>query len=597
MSSTPDEKVLSPLADKAASLALATFDGELGDAGLPEGERRPWVVCKFGGTSVASAANWARIAARARALVTAGSRVWLVVSAVSGVTNALLGALEDALAPEGALVDGEGPNGRGRRVGWLVATHEALAADLGIAGGLAAVPESAPLLAGLRALLAGAALTREASPRLRARVAAVGELLSSALGAAYLSGPARLNAVRVDARSLLVAEPGVGSDAYLEADVKPCAAPRAARAAAAGADVVICQGFIAATPDGATCLLGRGGSDTSGTLFAAFVGAKRCEIWTDVNGMMTADPRQVPRARLIRSLTYREAQELAALGAKVLHPRCLIPAVWARIDVEVRNTMDDDPGAELTVISRSGHGGGGGGGDDAGTIGGARPSPPPSPTTFLAIGAFAAAAGVGGAAAPSPPSAAPCKVLAVARRKGITLVNVTSFDMWGNAGFLARVFAPFAAHGVSVDLIATSQYAVSLTLDHIPDGPGGEPLRRVLAELGSFCATAVRSPCAVVSVVGRALRNALPRLGAAMAALEGVPVYLVTEAAEDLNLSFVVDEEHADGLVARLHAGLLESDEVEGDAQFGPVWTDLPCGRAQAAAAASRARSGAAAQP
>jgi diaminopimelate decarboxylase/aspartate kinase len=167
--------------------------------------------------------------------------------------------------------------------------------------------------------------------------------------------------------------------------------------------------------------------------------------------------------------------------------------------------------------------------------------------------------------------------------------------MWGHAGFLARVFAPFAAHGVSVDLIATSQYAVSLTLDHIPDGPGGQPLRRVLAELGAFCATAVRSPCAVVSVVGRALRNALPRLGAAMSALEGIPVYLVTEAAEDLNLSFVVDECHADDLVARLHGELLENDAVGCDPQFGPIWTEMPCGRKQEDA--RKAASGAAATP
>jgi diaminopimelate decarboxylase/aspartate kinase len=187
------------------------------------------------------------------------------------------------------------------------------------------------------------------------------------------------------------------------------------------------------------------------------------------------------------------------------------------------------------------------------------------------------------AAAPSKglvASSGPAKVLAVARRKGVTLVSMVAYDMWGNAGFLSKVFTPFGAHGVSVDLIATSQYAVSVTLDHIPDGIYGEPFRRVVASLSKVCTVEVRYPCAVVSVVGRSLRNALPALGRAMRALEGVPVHMVSEASEDLNMSFVVDEEHADDLVASLHAELLESDAIDTDPQFGPVWTAMPCGKA-----------------
>jgi diaminopimelate decarboxylase/aspartate kinase len=170
-------------------------------------------------------------------------------------------------------------------------------------------------------------------------------------------------------------------------------------------------------------------------------------------------------------------------------------------------------------------------------------------------------------------------VLAVARRKGVTLVTLSAFDMWGASGFLAKVFAPFAAHGISVDLIATSQYAVSVTLDHIPDGVTGEPFRRVCAALSRICATTVRHPCAVVSVVGRGLRNALPALGGSMSVLAGVPVHMLSEAAEDLNLSFVVDEPHADALVADLHTALLESQAIAADPQFGPVWTEMPCGK------------------
>ena len=163
---------------------------------------------------------------------------------------------------------------------------------------------------------------------------------------------------------------------------------------------------------------------------------------------------------------------------------------------------------------------------------------------------------------------------------------------WGASGFLGRVFACFGAQGVSVDLIATSAYAVSVTLDHIPGGVDGEPCRRVVAQLQRSCSEQVRYPCAVVSVVGRALRNALPQLGAAMKALAGVPVHMLSEASEDLNMSFVVDELHADRLVADLHKELLEGDAgARSPAQFGPMWSELPCGREAAVPAPAPAAS------
>jgi aspartokinase len=563
------------------------------------------------------------------------------------VTNALLRCLDEALAPSLS------PEARLASYRWITGAHAALAGDMGLTPA-----DYAPvggLLDELKRLLDGISLTQEVSPKLRARVAAFGELLSSQVGVAYLRhqlagsssvGSGATAVTRVDSRSLLTAvDADVGGDAggpgglgagggphvvlseadqYLEADVRPSVQPDRANAAAQGADVVIAQGFIASTPSGATCLLGRGGSDTSGALFAAYVGAARLEIWTDVNGMFTADPRYVPSARLIRSLTYREAQELAAMGAKVLHPRCLLPAAFAGIPVQVRNTLDAGAGAEMTVVSSSGtdyaRSGGGGSGDDSPTAAAAAGGGAPASTTPIGTPAFsamppvrspsplssarlvyntaggggdatAAAAGgppspgsastgssgpggFGGAGLPSPPSssymtgyqhhhhaaiAAPPsvealahaspKVLAVARRKGVTLVNMSAFDMWGHAGFLSKVFAPFTDHGVSVDLIATSQYAVSVTLDHIPEGVHGDTFRKVVGALGRVCATTVRYPCAVVSVVGRGLRHYLPQLGAAMSVLRGVPVHMVSEASEDLNLSFVVDEEHADRLV------------------------------------------------
>jgi aspartokinase len=525
---------------------------------------------------------------------------------------------------------------------WIVQTHAKLRLDMGISDA-----EYLPvtiLLDELKRLLDGILLTGEVSPKLRARVAAFGELLSSQLGLLHLKRSGNFNAVRVDSRSLLTSDIDDSrnlseADIYLEADVRPSIQPDRANAAALNADVVICQGFIASTPTGATCLLGRGGSDTSGALFASLVNAQRLEIWTDVNGMFTADPRYVSQARLIRSLTYREAQELAAMGAKVLHPRCLLPAAHAKIPVEVRNTMDPSNEAEITVVSATGLDylekqkklstlSGNSNIDRTGT-----PSFRPLPQVDISemtlddpslvysnVTGDLVALNIDGKNSPSSPSSSvssesitpsysrskspseslnhhtpvvainhphslssqhsPAKVLAVARRKGVTLVTMSAFDMWGNSGFLTRVFAPFTTYGVSIDLIATSQYAVSITLDHIPDGVYGDTFRRVISSLSKECTTEVRYPCAVVSVVGRALRNALPQIGSAMRALDGVPVHMVSEACEDLNMSFVVDEEYADKIVSDLHASLLESPEISKDAQFGPIWRDLPSGKA-----------------
>ena len=237
---------------------------------------KPWVVLKYGGTSVATAATWGSIARRIQQLLPT-NRVWLVVSAVSKVTNALLLCLEQALTPS---LDPEAQ----AAFAWISGAHAKLSADRGLtAGDYAPV---AALLDDLKRLLDGIVLTQEVSPKLRARVAAFGELLSSQLGVAYLRRQGGCaGTMRVDSRSLLTSvvdesRPLTESDVYLEADVRPSIQVDRANAAAQGGDVVICQGFIAATPTGATCLLGRGGSDTSAALFAALVGAARLEIWT-----------------------------------------------------------------------------------------------------------------------------------------------------------------------------------------------------------------------------------------------------------------------------------------------------------------------------
>lgn len=473
---------------------------------------RSWLVMKFGGTSVATRESWERIAAQVKASLPT-HRVCVVASALSQVTNLLQRSVAEALAgsPLSAFED-------------IVERHRTLADAVGLSE-----EDRAPvflLLAELRSLLEGIALTREISPRLEARVMSFGELASTHLGRAALER-AGIPCARLDAREVLFTRerPEEAPESrFLEAEVLPRRDPEAVESRVGGADCVLTQGFIARGPSGATCLLGRGGSDTSGALFGALLGAERIEIWTDVHGMFTADPRQVPSARLVRRIGYREAQELAAMGAKVLHPRALGPARWAGIPLAIRNTQA--PEAPGTVISLEGAG-------DAG-----EPA-----------------------------------VMAVVKRTGVVLLTIETLDMWGTHGFLARVFQPFTELGISVDLVATSQAAVSVTLDHLPGGVQGDRFADLLRRLRTLGEVRVIHPTAVVSVVGRRIRAVLHELGPAFSVFREHAIHLVSESSEDLNFSFVVDEVDADKLVQRLHARLVPPQGAEH--LFGPSWARL----------------------
>lgn len=470
---------------------------------------RPWLVMKFGGTSVASLARWRQIDALVAERLRE-HRVIVVASAVAGVTNLLEAALHEAPADGGA-----------RALGELRARHEALADELGL-DELARGPAREPL-ASVAGWLEGIRLTGEAPPRLQARVLATGELLSTRLGAAALAAWGR-PVKWIDARTLLAsaARPGLSDERrFLEARVEPREDRAAVDAAADGAELFVTQGFIARTPHGETCLLGRGGSDTSAALLAALAAARQCEIWTDVPGMFTADPRLLPTARLIRRLGFREAQELAALGGKVLHPRCLEPVRRFRIPLAVWSTERPELAGTRVEPWQEDH-----------------------------------------------PA-----VTAVTHRQGVTLVTVSTLAMWEASGFLARVFEPFAQLDLSIDLVGTSQSAVSVTLDRVPGGLDGSQFAAVIEALGRLGRVEVVSPCAVVSVVGRRIRAVLHELGPALEVLQERRVHLVSNSSEDLNLSFVVDEPDGPQLVARLHDRLFSPQGD--DARLGPTWEKL----------------------
>jgi len=456
-----------------------------------------WVVMKFGGTSVSTAESWAIIAQQVKARLAEGLKPMVVCSALSGISDALERLLEETLSGDhtaAVLAIGE--------------RYRALAAELGVSS------ESLvdDLLDDLQRLALGASLVGEVSPRLRARVLSAGELLATRLGAASLAA-AGVPVTWRDARALLTAEERAGltpAQRYLSATCafEPDSALVAALAETPG--VVLTQGFIARNPAGETVLLGRGGSDTSAAYFAAKLGAVRCEIWTDVAGMFTADPRKIPGARLLERLSYEEARELASAGAKVLHPRCIAPVMRELIPLHVRAT--NDPERAGTVIGPD---------TDAGAPG----------------------------------------VKAISVRSGVTLVSMDTVGMWQHVGFLADAFGVFRDCGLSIDLVSTSETNVTVSLD--PQGDEPAAILALQAALAPYCEAKLIRDCAAVSLVGRGIRSILHRLGPALALFEEHRVHLVSQAASDLNLTVVVEQAQAQRLVDRLHALFFSGAEAD----------------------------------
>ncbi|MEI8298618.1 MAG: bifunctional aspartate kinase/diaminopimelate decarboxylase [Pseudomonadota bacterium] len=469
-----------------------------------------FVVLKFGGTSVSSAANWRNIRDVLRARLAAGLQPLVVHSALSGITDRLEALLSAAAVGRHAEV-----------LAQIAARHAQLAAELG----LALPPGVQRHLDELGQIAAGVALVNEVSARVRARVMATGELMATELGAAWLASEG-LSVEWVDARTVLRAEdrPGASERASIlsaTCDYAPDTALMA-RCTRPGT-VFLSQGFIAADAHGNTVLLGRGGSDTSGAYFAAKLGAVRLEIWTDVPGLFSANPKGVPNARLLRQLHYDEAQEIASSGAKVLHPRCIMPVKQYGIPLYVYATQS--PAVEGTHISASPAGG------DA------------------------------------------AQVKAIALKKGITLVSMDSPGMWHQVGFLADVFQVFKAQGLSVDLVSTSETNVTVSLDPQANTLDASAIASLLEALAPLCRAEIIGPCAALSLLGRNIRGILHDLGEALALFAEERIYLVSQAANDLNFTFVIDEAQGDRLVGQLHELLIRA--AVNDLVLGPTWDEL----------------------
>jgi aspartate kinase len=441
------------------------------------------VVLKFGGTSVGDAEAIGRLLRHVSA-AHAGASAVVVVSALSGVTDRLFNLAAAAAATDEKIVlDG---------VAELQQRHEQVARQV--------VPDADALcevLASeateLRNLLHAIGTLKDPSPRARDAVAAFGELLSSRIVEAACRA-AGLPAVWVDARKVLVTNETFGSALPLTPETSAAVNTHLAPLVAAR-QVPIIGGYVGATTTGVTTTLGRGGSDYSAAILGAALDASEIQIWTDVDGMMTADPRVVPSTHVVPRLSFEEASELAYFGAKVLHPSTILPAVARNIPVKILNSHKFDGGGTLITGS----------------------SPVDEPLAALA-----------------------CK-------RHITVVDITSTRMLMAHGFLRRVFEVFERCRTAIDVVSTSEVSISVTIDD------ASRLEQLVEELSAFADVRVEHDMAILCAVGDGLRRD-PRLATRiLGSLEHFPLRMVSQAASRRNVTVVLQDSVAAQAMNHLH--------------------------------------------
>ncbi len=455
------------------------------------------LVMKFGGTSVADATAIGRVVPLVKDAASQGPTV-VVVSAMSGMTDELLHTCQLARTGQFEEIDA--------RVSIIEARHREAVAELfrgAPADASAVLPAISEQCEELRAVLRSVAVLREITPRGADRVVAAGELMSSRIVSAALRH-AGVAVQWVDARRALVTDDGHPAATPLQ-DATRAATEREVRPVLDRGEVAVLGGFIGATVEGVTTTLGRGGSDLSGSVIGAALHAREIQIWTDVDGMLTADPRVVSGAQVVRHLSFAEASELAFFGAKVLHPSTILPAVHDGIPVRILNTQrPESPGSLIT---------------------------PEAPTSTGAVTALA------------------CK-------RNISVVDITSTRMLLAHGFLRRVFEIFEHHATSVDVVTTSEVSVSMTLDD------DRRLEAIVRELSSFAEVNVDRGMAILSAVGDNLTRE-PHLAVRLiATLDGLPLRMVSQAASRRNLTVVLSDRDLPAAMSRLHAEFFSSVET-----------------------------------
>jgi len=455
------------------------------------------VVMKFGGTSVEDAAAIERTAKIVAGRVALGKSPVVVVSAMAKVTDALLAAA--------------GAASRGDRIGALALSARLRCRHRDTAGALLRgdqLPKFQTWIDaefdGLDEVLRGLAAIGELTPRISDLVVSHGERLSSRLvAAAFIERD--IAAAHVDARDCIVTDDHYGKaipqDDFIEERCRIHVVPHLHQGR-----VPVMGGFIGSTVKGITTTLGRGGSDFTGALIGGALDAEAIEIWTDVNGIMTTDPRICPDALRVKTISFEEAAELAYFGAKVLHPATILPAVKKNIPVQVLNSRNaENEGTRIISLA--------------------------------------------------PHSNSPFKCIAAKRK--LTIIDVVASRMLMSHGYLKAIFDVFDKHKCAVDMVSTSEVSVSLTVD------SNEKLPAIAADLSALADVKYEGRKALICMVGENIRGQNGIAAQVFQAVRHVNVRMISQGASEINMSFMIEEDDVDEAVRSLHAAFFKDPDPE----------------------------------
>lgn len=456
---------LEQIRDEALGAGMGDFAGE----GL--------VAAKFGGTSMGSASAIKCVAEIVESL---GRRKVVIVSAMSGITDKLIALGEAAFSEqsfEPVLQE-------------IIEKHETAIRELELGVNSDGVGFSlSDFWDEIRKIAQGISLIRELSLTTRDRLMSFGERASSRILAALLEKRG-VRAVAVDGYDIVFTDNHFG-EGHVNFEKTNEAILRGVAPMIHDGVVPVVTGFVGQAENGHYITLGRGGSDYSGAIVGAALGAAEVQIWTDVDGIMNADPRIVPEAKVLEKVSFNEAGELAYFGAKVLHPKTIKPAIEKNIPVRILNTFNvSAPGTLITNEEEE-------------------------------------------------------SLKSVTYKKGICIVNICSVGMLEAHGFLVKIFEVFARHEIAVDVVATSEVSVSLTVE------GG--LNEIaFEELSKFAKVSVHPEMAIVCVVGEGIRTRKGVLGDLFSAVSEYDVNMVSQGSSQRNITFLVKESEAKEVVARI---------------------------------------------
>lgn len=445
------------------------------------------IIVKFGGTSVQDASAMSSMIEIVKTKIP--KKPIVVLSAAAGVTDALITcarfASEDRESDALDVLEGQ-----------IVAKHYGMIQGLihGLNEQDDTIKQFSTLFGELRNLLRGISITGDLSKRVLDFFISYGERMSTTLAVTAMQERS-VPAVWIDSRQCIATNENFGkADPDFEATgykSKKLLLPLIGQGR-----VPVMQGFIGATSKSVTTTLGRGGSDYTAAIIGTVLDAEDIEIWTDVDGILTADPKIVPQARRVKVMSFQEASELAYFGAKVLHPSTLLPAVEKNIPVHIYNSLR--PHVSGTLVKAN-----------------------VEPSNVC--------------------------VKSVSYKKNITVINISSTRMLGSYGFMKKIFDTFDEFHTSVDLVTTSEVSVSLSIDHTPD------LEGLVKVLSTFGRVNVESGKAIVCIVGERIKNEKGLAARIFKRLTDINIHMISQGGSEINVTFVIDEKDIPAAVRELH--------------------------------------------